>query len=191
MSRVVLIFLALTAGTTAATWSQVVKPGDFAISDSSSARLSIRLGEVEAVAFETSLYGVGAVPGRLLLASFENAYRQLRDLAVDRHDRTFANVDSANHESILESFARQPENLLAFTPDPAWDGVVRQYFRDQTDSTDYLYVHFLEASRVGSGSDTDWRNAHVFLEGGGPTTHRIRFDVLTGRIDRVAVNWYD
>ena len=91
-------------------------------------------------------------------------------------------------DTLNGSFLQQPENALAFAPHSTPETAIRQYYRDLSDSTDFLYVHVLEPARVSERSDMDWRQQQIFLEGGGPATHFIRYDAVKGRIDQVAAN---
>ncbi len=171
------------------------KPDDFRISDSTDVSMTVDAPGVLGVAFATSIYGYGPLPDRQLLADFEKAYRDLRDTVDARRERLLGHLsrrdDPDEYQYAFDAFRLRPENLLAFAPPADSAGLARQYYREAVDSTDYVYVHFFTVADAQSRGERSWKNVNLFLEGGGPSTHFIRFDVRRREIDRVSVNWYE
>jgi len=123
-----------------------------------------------------------------LLAEFEIAYRALRAAVVARHNAALAEFVAERRDSARVAFSLRPESVLAFSPEPDDPAIVRQYFRAAQDSTDYLYVHFLERERFAESGDFDWRAAQIFVDEGGPSTLYVRYNVRERRIDGVGID---
>ena len=169
--------------------------GDFRISDSTEVSMMIDAPGVQGVAFSTSIYGYGPLPDKQLLADFEKAYRDLRDTVAVRRDRHMGHLSRRDepdrYQYAFDAFRQRPENLLAFAPVVDSTGLARQYYREVVDSTDFMYVHFFTVADAQNRGERSWKNVNLFLEGGGPSTHFIRYDVRRRQIDRVSVNWYE